>query len=112
MVKVMQQLELESESKESLVSNKKKEYKNKPAQQSEVCAIDGKMEIRGKREKKRERRRGLCNVGQFIVVQALDVILLHEGFDVLLDIGDFGWEAGFDLLDNFLDELDVFHLLT
>lgn len=69
------------------------------------------MEYGEEREREGEER-GLCNVGQFIVVQALNVILLHESFDVLLDIGDFRWEAGFDLLDDFLDELDVFHLLA
>lgn len=55
---------------------------------------------------------GLCNVCQFIIVQSFNIIFLHERFDVLLDIGDFGWEARFHLLDYFLDKLDVLHLLA
>lgn len=52
------------------------------------------------------------NVSNLISVQTLDIILLHEGLDILLDIRDLGREARLDLLDDFLDELDVFHLLA
>jgi hypothetical protein len=54
----------------------------------------------------------LCNIGQFIVVQSFNIILFHESLDVLFDIRDFGREAGFDLLDDFLDQLHVLHLFT
>jgi hypothetical protein len=55
---------------------------------------------------------GLSNVRDFVVIQTLDIVLLHEGFDILLDIGNLGREAGLDLLDNLLHELDVLHLLA
>lgn len=54
----------------------------------------------------------LSNVGDLVAVESLDVVLFHEGFDVLLDIGDLRWKAGLHLLDDFLNKLDVFHLLA
>ena len=56
--------------------------------------------------------RRLCDVRQLVVLQALDVIFLHEGIDILLDIGNLGWEAMFDLGDDFFDEVDVLELLA
>jgi hypothetical protein len=56
--------------------------------------------------------RRLCDVRQLVVLQALDVILLHEGIDILLDIGNLGWEAMLDLGDDFFDEVDMLELLA
>lgn len=54
----------------------------------------------------------LSDVGDLVAVQSLHVVLFHQCLDVLLDVGDFGREARFDLLDYFLDELDVLHSLA
>lgn len=56
--------------------------------------------------------RGLSNVGDLVAIQSLHIVLFHQGFDVLLDVGDFRREARFDLLDYLLDKLDVLHSLT
>lgn len=56
--------------------------------------------------------RSLSNVGDFVPFDSFDVVLLHESFDVLLDIGDLGGEAGLHLLDDLLNKLDVLHLLA
>lgn len=60
----------------------------------------------------RKKRGRLCNVGDFVTIQTLYIILLHEGLNILFDVGNLGREAGFDLLDHLLDELDVSHLLS
>ena len=52
------------------------------------------------------------DVRDFVAFQTLDIILLHKSLDVLLDIRNLGREAGLDLLDHFLDELYVLHLLA
>lgn len=54
----------------------------------------------------------LSNVGDLVAIQSLDVVFLHQGLDVLLDIGDLGRESGFNLLDHLLDQLDVLHFLS
>lgn len=54
----------------------------------------------------------LSDVGDLVSVYTLDVILLHQCLDVLLDVRDLGREAGLDLLNDFLHELDVLHLLA
>ena len=54
----------------------------------------------------------LSDVGDLVSVYTLDVLLLHQCFDVLLDVRDLGREAGLDLLNDFLHELDVLHLLA
>ena len=46
------------------------------------------------------------------VLQALEILFLDELINGFLDIGHFGREAGFDLVDGFLDEDDVLHLLA
>lgn len=52
------------------------------------------------------------NVRDLVSFLTLDVILLHECLDVLLDVGDFWREPGLDLLNHFLHELHVLHLLA
>lgn len=56
--------------------------------------------------------KALRNVGQFVVVKTLDVVLLHQRVDVLLDIGNLRRETVADLVDDLFDELDVSQLLA
>ena len=51
-------------------------------------------------------------VAQLFPLQPLQVFFLDQLIDGFLDIGDFGREAGFDLLNGFLDKLNVLHLLS
>ena len=68
---------------------------------------------RGLRNEERRGEQGCsCNVGDFVTVHSLDVVLLHERFDVLFDIRDLGREARLDLLDDLLHKLNVLHLLA
>lgn len=61
---------------------------------------------------KRRNCRSLSNICQIITIQPLNILLLHQGFNILFDIRYLGWEAGFHLLNNFLHELDMFQLLS
>jgi hypothetical protein len=54
----------------------------------------------------------LSDISQLIIIQALNVILLHERIDVLLDVGDFWWKAGFDLRDDLFDQVHVLEFLA
>ncbi len=63
-------------------------------------------------QEEREKHSFLCKVAQFIIVKALQVLLLEQDIDALLDIGDFRDEAGSDLVDGLGDELGVLHLLS
>jgi hypothetical protein len=59
--------------------------------------------------------RGLIDLGdvsQFVIVESLNVILLHESIDVLLDVGNLGREAISDLGDDFFNEQDVLEFLA
>src|SRR6202000_3293669 len=53
-----------------------------------------------------------CYVRQLIVIESLNVILLHESINILLDVGDLGREPASNLVDDFLDEVDVLELLA
>lgn len=54
----------------------------------------------------------LRDVRYFIAIQTLDVFFLHQAFDILLNVRDFGWEPSADLLDDFLYKLDMLHALA
>lgn len=54
----------------------------------------------------------LSNVRQLVVVKSLNIILLHQGVDVLLDVGYLWRETIAYLIDDFLDEVDVLELLA
>jgi hypothetical protein len=56
--------------------------------------------------------RGLSEVSELVVVEALEVLFLEEDLDALLDVGDLGDEARFDLVDGVADEEAVLHLLA
>lgn len=54
----------------------------------------------------------LSNVRQLIIVQPLNIVLLHQRIDVLLDISDLRRKSVADLIDDFFDEVDVLEFLA
>lgn len=51
-------------------------------------------------------------ITQFLPFETLEVFFVDELIDRLLDVGDLGREARFDLRNRFLHELDVLHFLA
>jgi len=56
--------------------------------------------------------KSLCYICQLVVIKSLNIVLLHEGIDVLLNIRYLRRESIADLCDDLFDQKDVLELLS